>query len=188
MCGGLVELLVPDSINLENACKALETLAREQAPSSPELDAIELAAHALLFLTAPRPPIGSEHLQIEDVDPRTILKEWSSQGHLFEAYLAPWKEQIAQHGTDEQRAFLAHLGQGYAEDAADVGDEHDIETRPIADALPGPDQALRTLEALAQRHAADSLNRTRVEFAAQVLRYVADRDQVGTLGKYLACR
>ena len=44
---------LPDSINLENACNALESVDRQQALQSLELGAVKLATHALIFLIAP---------------------------------------------------------------------------------------------------------------------------------------
>jgi hypothetical protein len=179
-------MLIPDSINLENACNALESMARQQALPSPELGAIELAAHALLFITAPRPIEEVGHLQMENLPSRrTVMTEWSSQGHLLEAYLAPWKEDLARRGTEEQKAFIAHIEQPETQDFANTGDQHDIETRPFADILPEPDYALRTLETLAQHYPSDSLNRARVELAIHTLRYIVQHAQVDALCKYL---
>lgn len=175
---------LPDSINLENACIALESLARQQALQSPELGAIELAAHALIFLTAPRSPDGTNQIPSPDDLPRAI-KEWSSQGDLFEAYIASWKEAIVRDGTSDQRAFITYIEQPETPDFATNGDDGDLETRPFADVLPTPQKAIRVLEELAQRHSADSLDRVRVEFAIYVLRYAVEHQQVAALGAYL---
>jgi len=178
-------MLIPHAINLENACSALESLARQQQRGAPELGAIELAAHALLFITAPRPPEGSEHVRMEDVPPRTIMNEWSSQGHLLDAYLAPWKEELARRATDEQRAFLRYIEQSETPELADPNDAYDIESRPFADILPEPEHALQILEVLAQRHAADSLNRVHADLAIQTLRYIVEYNHHADFCKYL---
>ena len=178
-------MLIQDSMNLENACNALETLAKKQARPSPELGAIELAAHALLFITAPKPPEGSEHVRIEGVPPRTVMKEWSSQGHLLDAYLVPWKEELARHATDEQRAFLRYIEQSESLELADSTDAHDIESRPFADILPEPEYALHTLETLAQRYPSDSLNRIHADFATQTMRYIVEHNHHADFCKYL---
>ncbi len=174
----------PDSINLENACNSLESLARQQPLRSPELGAIELAAHALIFLTAPRSLDDANQPQSAEDLPR-VMKEWSSQSHLLEAYIASWKEGIARHGTTEQRAFIAYIEEPETTDFASTDDEHDIETRPFADSLPRPDHALQILEALAQRYPSDSLNRECVNFAIYTLRFAVEHNHVAALGRFL---
>jgi hypothetical protein len=173
-----------DSINLENACNALESMARQQAPRSPELGAIELAAHALIFITAPRPSDEADRPQMTETLP-LAMKGWSSQGHLLEAYLASWKENVARHGTEEQRTFIAYIEQPESHEFATRGDAHDMETRPFADILPEPNHALRILETLAERYAADSLNRVRVDLAIYALRYIVECNQIDALGRFL---
>ena len=174
----------PDSINLENACTALETVARQQALRSPELGAVELAAHALIFLTAPRSPDGTNQpLSPEDLPCAT--KEWSSQGHLLEAYIASWRAGIVRSGIDEQRAFISYIEEPETIDFATNADDYDLETRPFADVLPTPHNAIRVLEELTKRYCSDSLDRVRVEFAIYILRYTVEHQYVAALGTYL---
>jgi hypothetical protein len=178
-------MILLDKLNTEFACNALESLARQQACPSPELAAIELAAHALLFIGTPQPPTGDENVRLENVSPLVVMREWSSHGHSFEATIASWKDDVARHGTEEQRAFISYIEESQATDFTMPDDKHNIETRPFADNLPQPDQALRIIETLAQRYPSDSLNRTRVDFAIHTLRYIVDHDQVAALGKFL---
>jgi len=176
-------VILPEKLNTEFACSALESLAREQASSSPELGAIELAAHALLFIGTPRPPVGREHERLEDTPPLTVMKEWSSQGHLFDEYLAPWKHDLAQRATDEQRDFLRRL-EDTTEEIQQAGGQ-DIESTPLADVLPCPQTASETLERLAQKYSNGSTNHACVGLALCALRFVIERGRVVALGKYL---
>ncbi len=180
-------MYVRDPFNEERALDALETLARQQDPSSPELGALELSARALLFIFAVRPPEGES---AAEVSPRTMLLTWSSQGHIFVAALAPWIEEVRERGTDEQRAFLRELGLDGAQEedvgsSCSVGDEehearpgHDVETRPIAKMLPEPAHAITVLEALARRSASSTADCTCLELAVRALRFLIDTNQV----------
>ncbi len=175
---------IQDFINLANACNALESVARQLPPRSPEIGAIELAAHALILITEPRADTEHNKSQTAD-DRRRMMKDWCAQDKHFEAYIASWKEDIASNGTDEQRAFITYIEEPETTDFASTDDEHDIETRPFADNLPRPDHALQILEALAQHYPADTLNRVRVQFALYTLRYTVEHNHVAALGRFL---
>lgn len=103
----------------------------------------------------------------------------------MEAYIASWKEGIVRDGTSDQRAFITYIEQAETPDFATNADAGDLETRPFADVLPTPREAIRVLEELAQRHSSDSLDRVRVDFAIYVLRYAVEHQQVAALGAYL---
>jgi hypothetical protein len=176
---------IQDSINLENACNGLESVARQLPLRSPELGAIELAAHALILLTEPRAHAEpNESPSVDDL--RRSMRDWSSQGERLEAYIASWKEHVTRNGTDEQRGFIAYIDESETTDFASNADGFDLETRPVADRLPTPSQAIRILEALAQHYpAADTLNSVRVELAIYTLRYTVEHDHVAALERFL---
>jgi hypothetical protein len=169
-------------INLANACNALESVARQLPPRSPELGAIELGAHALIMITEPRADTEPNKSQNAD-DRRRTMKDWCAQGKHLEAYIASWKEDIARNGTDEQRAFITYIEESETTDVASNAD--DLETRPVADRLPTPSEAIRILEALAQHYPADTLNRVRVQLALYTLRYTVEHNHVAALGRFL---
>lgn len=176
-------MIVADTFNTEFACNALESLARQQSCPSPELGALELAAYALLFLTTPQPPAGMVDIRLEDVPIATVVKDWSSYGHSFEALLAPWKLEVAEWATNEQQHFLRQLNN--TDDDATTHEENDLDARPIADILPQPVEALKVLENLAKRYSRDTLNHLRAAIAVQALRYVVDNRLVVKLGTFL---
>jgi hypothetical protein len=176
-------MILADKLNTDFACNALELLARELAPSSPELGAVELSAHALLFIGAPQPPVGREHERLGDTAPLTVLKEWSSLGHLFDKALAPWKSELAHRATKEQREFLRRL-EDTSEENQDMS-RQDIESRPIAEVLPCPRVALESLEKLAPMYANDSMNHVYMGLALCALRFVIERGHVAALGRFL---
>ncbi len=175
---------IQEHVNLENACHALESVARQMPLGSPELGAIELAAHALLSITEPRG--GAKPIESQTAEDRwRTLKAWASEAAHIQAYISFWKDDIARNGTDEQRAFITHITEPETSDFATNGDDYDLETRPFAEILPTPYRAIRVLEELAQRRSSDSLDRVRVEFAIYVLRYTVEHQQVAALGAYL---
>jgi hypothetical protein len=184
-------MVVYSPFKLDKACDALETLARQQDRSSPELGAIEVSAHALLFIFAPRPPNEEPDRPDIEVSVRAMRLTWSSQSHSFVAYLSSWVEAMRMRATDEQRQFLREIGlDGVQEEdscrACSVSSEeeqearpgHDLETRPFAKTLPEPAHAVSILEALARRYDPSTAAHACIEVAMNALRFLLDTRQV----------
>jgi hypothetical protein len=175
---------------LAAACKALETLARQQDRSSPELGAIELSAHALLFIFAPVPPDGHLDSGGMEANAHAMHLTWSSQGPAFMAYLSPWLDTLRKRATDEQGRFLKELGLDGIEDTrarpacSAVGEDeevppgHDLATRPHAKILPELAHGVSILERLVQRYDPSTSAYSCLELAAKSFRFLLDTNQV----------
>ncbi len=182
--------------NRDKVCAVLETLARQQdAAASPELGAIEVSAHALLFIFAPPASFVNEEGRIVASVEELLLD--MERGHTYVAYLAPWVEEVKKRATEEQRQLLQDVGLDGVQDedegsACAVGEEeqearpgHDIETRPHAKTLPEPAGALSILEALARRYDPTTAGHTCLELAAQTMRFLLDTNQVDAFCGFL---
>lgn len=176
-------MIMPDKLDTEFACNALECLAREQAHSSVTLGAIELAAFSLLFIGTPKSPSNQKHEDLAHASPLTVLKTWVSLGQSFDEYLQPWKEELRTHATAQQRDFL--VGLENTTDAEPRTPMHDLESRPFANVLPRPENALIALENLAATMPKDSISFAHVGLAIHSLRFIVERGETNGLGDFL---
>ncbi len=181
--------------NSDRVCEVLETLARQQDPSSPELGAIEVSAHALLFIFAPPASFVNEEGRIVASMDELLLD--LERGHAYVAYLAPWVEEVRNRATDEQREFLREVGLDGAQEedaggACAIADEeeeaqpgHDGEPLPLAKTVPEPAHAATLLEALAGRYDPSTAGHTCLELARQTMRFLIDTHQVDAFCVFL---
>lgn len=176
-------MIMPDKLDTEFACSALESLAREQAHSSVMLGAIELAAFSLLFIGTPKPPTSEKHEDLAHASPLTVLKEWVSLGQTFDEYLQPWKEELGKNVTPEQLEFLQRLEN--TSDADSSTPTHDLDSRPFVEVLPRLENALTALENLGSTVPKDSIHYAHVGLAIHALRFIVERGEASVFGNFL---
>lgn len=176
-------MIMPDKLDTEFACNALESLARERAHSSVILGAIELAAFSLLFIGTPKPPSNEKHEGLANASPLTVLKEWVSLGQDFDEYLRSWKEESLKHATPEQREFFRRLES--TSDAELSTPMHEIDSKPFVEVLPRPENALIALGNLAASVPKDSIHFAYVGLAMHSLRFIVDHRETNAFGDFL---